>query len=117
VIAKVRGWTRTEADLVSATGAPTANPPLRLAVMRWRDVAEGDGDALARSLGAFIEGEPDVEQARLFRSANGPAGAYWALIGFSTPRALGSLDWARLRPPSGSLDIANIYTRYWRREG
>lgn len=118
VIAKVRGWTRTEAVLAvpgpDRTGA--SGHPLRLAVLRIRDLAQGHEEACAAATRKLAGDGNDVLQTRLFRSSNEPANPCYALIELATPRRLESFNWADFKLPSGAVDIANIYSRYWRSE-
>jgi hypothetical protein len=118
VIAKVRGWTRTEAEQVLPGSARTgANGlPLRLVVLRFRDVPESDAAALQAALDDFVSDRPDVLQSRLFRSRSGSGDHFYALVELSAPCSLANLNWERMKLPSGVVDIANVYTRYWRRE-
>lgn len=117
VIAKVRGWTRTEAEQVLLGPAGTGPAPLRLAVLRFKGVSAAGATPLRAALEAFLHGRPDVLRSRLFRSTGGSDGHYYALIELSTPRSLADFAWEQLKLPEGAMDIANLYTRYWRREG
>jgi len=116
VIGKVRGWMRSEAELVGTGPACTgaAGAPLRLLVVGYRDVQENDVARLAEKIKICQVENSEILQARLFRATNTAEGRLYALVELSVPRSLADFDWKALTPHSGSIDIANIYTRYWR---
>lgn len=119
VISKVRGWTRTEAEQVlpGPKGTGASGSPLRLAVLRFHDVVDSDADALQAAVDALTSERKDVLQSRLFQSRAGSNNHFYAVIELSTPCGLSDLAWGRMKLPSGAVDIANVYTRYWRKEG
>lgn len=119
VIGQVRGWTRTEATQISPGKARTGakGTPVRVIVMRFQGVEAGHEQALHEAVASFLSTATSVLQFRLFRSENGSAGEFYAIVEMSAPRPLGHFPWQALRLPSGALDIANLYSRYWRREG
>ncbi len=116
VIGKVRGWIRSEAELVGAGAAQTgaAGAPLRLLLVSFKNVQEREEQGLAKKLDAYANKKFEILQARLFRVANTTERRLYALIELSVPRSLSDFDWEALTPDSGTIDIANIYTRYWR---
>lgn len=116
VIAGVRGWLRIEAAQVTPGSAVTGEKgrPLRLAVLRLAGVH--DADELAAALGAFLSSQKGVLQWRLFRATTEFGGDHYAIIEFSIPVQLTNLDWSALALPSGEILVANLYTRYWRRD-
>jgi len=116
VIGKVRGWMRSEAELVGTSPRQTgaAGAPLRLLMVSYRGVQENDIRPLAEKLQAYQADNSEILQARLFRATNNTDGRLYALIELSVPRSLTDFEWSNLTPSSGSVDIANIYTRYWR---
>lgn len=116
VIGKVRGWMRSEAELVGAGPARTgaAGMPLRLLLVSFKGVRESDIASLAEKIGAYENENAEILQARLFRVTNAAEGRLYALIELAAPRSLSDIDWGKLMPASGSIDVANVYTRYWR---
>lgn len=119
IVPLVRGWLRTDGDQIHPGGVPTGakGTALRLAVIRLRGVEAKHVGKLADLFGAFLRDVKGVLQFRLFKAtAGGVAGDVYALIEFSRPVSLDSLDWDLLKLPSGAMDLANLYTRYWRKE-
>ncbi|MEP9377169.1 hypothetical protein ABLE91_10670 [Aquabacter sp. CN5-332] len=119
IVQLVRGWLRIDGDQIYPGGVRTGakGTPLRLAVIRMRGVEAKHVDKLADMVGAFLHDVKGVLQFRLLKSVGGGiAGDIYAVVEFSRPVTLDSLDWERLKLPSGAVDMANLYTRYWRRE-
>ncbi|TCT06112.1 hypothetical protein [Aquabacter spiritensis] len=119
IIPLVRGWTRAEAEQIhpgkAATGA--AGPALRVAVVRVRGLDAEHLDRLADAFDPMFRDMRGLLQYRLFAAkAGGEPGDVYAVAEFAHPVALGDLDWTRLKLPSGAVDVANLYTRYWRKE-
>lgn len=119
VIGQVRGWARTEAVQVSPSRTRTGakGRAVRVMVLRFGGVADGHEQALHEALAFFLSTSTNVLQSRLFRSESDTPGTFYAVVELSAPRGLGNFPWQGLKLPSGALEIANLYSRYWRREG
>lgn len=116
VIAGVRGWLRIEATQVTPGAAVTGEKgrPLRLAVLRIAGASAAD--ELAAALGAFLSLQQGILQWRLFQTTAEFGGDHYVIVEFSAPVQLANLDWSGLALSSGEIVLANLYTRYWRRE-
>ncbi|MDA8253988.1 MAG: hypothetical protein M0Z28_33090 [Rhodospirillales bacterium] len=118
VIGAVRGWLRVEGVQVPPTDTVTGanGAAVRVVVIRIRGVADGDEAGVQAALGIMLRDRSDVLQWRLFRSTRAPAGEFCAIFELGSPASLESLDWQALRLPSGHVDVANCYSRYWHSE-
>jgi hypothetical protein len=118
IISAIHGWTRTEAVQIAPGTALTGQKgvPLRVAVLRLRDVSAGQEDKVAVALKAFLSERPEVLQWRLFQATAQTGSHLYAVVELSAPVTLAAFNWRALSLPSGSVDIANLYSRYWRRE-
>jgi len=67
-------------------------------------------------LKAFLSERPEVLQWRLFQATPESDSELYAAIELNAPVPLAALNWPALSLPSGHVDIANRYSRYWRRE-
>jgi hypothetical protein len=117
IIAGVHGWVRVEAVqlLPGNAHAGAKGRPLRVAMLRFRGVAAGDEGNLGGALRNFLAPTPGVMQFRLFQASAETDGDLYAIIELSTPLSISGFDWNRLVMPSGHVDIANMYSRYWRK--
>ena len=116
VIGKARGWIRSEAELVEhgSKKLDLKVAPLRMMVVSYTDVQSGDIASLDKKIKAYTDQRSDVLQSRVFRVARDKDRRLYALIELNAPRSLKEFDWDQFIPKSGQIDIANIYTRYWR---
>ena len=118
VIGAIRGWTRTEATQIAPGPASTGEKgvPLRLAVLRMRGVSARHEEKLGAILQAFVAGTPGVLQWRLFKTTPEAGTDLYGIIELAAPVPLAAFNWKALALPSGNVDIANMYSRYWRRD-
>lgn len=118
IIAGVHGWVRVEAVQLypGNVDAGAKGVPLRVAMLRFRDVAAGDETKLVCALQEFLAETRGVLQFRLFRASSETGGDLYATIELSAPLPISCFDWNLLIMPSGYVDIANMYSRYWRKD-
>jgi hypothetical protein len=118
IIHDVYGWVRVEGEQVLPGNAIAGakGVALRVAVLRLRGVAAKDEAGIGGVLEAFLAGTHGVLECRLFKANEACCSHLYAIIEFSAPVPLAGLGWQRLALPSGAVDIANMYSRYWRRD-
>ena len=118
IIGAVHGWTRTEAVQIVPGAAVTAEKgiALRVAVLRVRGVSAGQEQKAGTALKAFLSERREVLQWRLFQATPEAGAELYAVIELNAPIPLAAFNWPALSLPSGHVDIANMYSRYWRRE-
>ena len=94
----------------------THGVPLRIAMLRIRGASSSDAAKLAGAAEVLLSDTPGVLQWRLFQAAPETGTDHYLVIELSVPLSLAALDWKKLDLPSGRMDIANMYSRYWRRD-
>ena len=57
---------------------------------------------------------PEVSQWRLFKSAGEARNEFWLIVEFSAVVTAATVGLTGIRPESGSIDLMNLYSNYWR---
>jgi hypothetical protein len=81
-----------------------------------RGISAGDVQKAGAALKAFFSEQRAVLQWRLFQATAEAGSDLYAVIELNAPIPIAAFNWQMLSLPSGYVDIANMYSRYWRRE-
>lgn len=116
VLPRVQGQFRVEGSLLYPDDAVTLTGPERgrLALFRFRAASDASASIVA-GLRERFEGRPEVAQLRVLRIENHGGDDLIALVEQRSPLADLQLDPGLFAGWSGCIDMANVYTPYWRR--
>jgi len=85
-----------------------------LALMKFRGVPADQGEALVSTVRQAYADKPAVAAARVFRTSYNGEDEFLATIELRRPLGLSQLRIDALEPFASSLDLLNLYARYWR---
>ena len=91
-----------------------AGPIVRLALLRFRSVANDDGAKLLAALRENFESRAGVSQLRLFQGVAKESGDFLATVEFHSASGNVDLNKAPFGGLIKKLDLVNTYTPYWR---
>jgi hypothetical protein len=114
MLGKVRGQYRASGDQIYPGDRLTAEPA-RMIMIRFRDVADADGESLVSALREGYESRREVLQLRVLRSNYGDRIEYLALVESRIPLLDPRPDPDALGALIERVDLVNEYVPYWRR--
>jgi hypothetical protein len=117
ILPRVHGQTRHEGPQVYPGNALYGGrgKPARLALLRFRGMAPEAEGAVIAALRRVFDGRPEILQLRVWRSDYHGDFAFVAGVEGDSTLTLAGLDLSGLGEHRRFLDLANVYTPYWRR--
>ena len=114
MLAKVRGQYRASGDQIYP-GDRLIGDLARMIMIRFRDVADADSEALVAALRESYESRKEILQLRVLRSNYAERIDYLALVETRMPLLDPRPDPAALGALIERIDLVNEYAPYWRR--
>lgn len=114
MLRKVRGQYRASGDQIYPGDALTGECA-RMALIRFRDIADAEAEALVTALRTSYEGRKEVSRLRVLRSNYGGRIEHLALVEMRVPMLDPRPDADALGAMVERIDLFNEYAPYWRR--
>lgn len=116
ILGRVRGWVRKEAIQVHPGRARFGEKgtPARVMLARIVDLQDAHLKKFLEALQVHFAARPEVSQWRLFKSAGQERNEYWLVVEFRAVVTGATSGLMGISPESGSIDLINLYCKYWR---
>jgi len=116
IISQIHGWTRMEGIQIYPGNLllNSSGKCVRLLCFKINLKIKVSDKELIEKVRIFTDEIKSILQFRIFNQTNDD-NQYYVIVELGSPIGISDLPWMKLNLPNGSIDLANIYSRYWRR--